>query len=181
MIILATPPSSQDHDNLLNNGGAGSHADISDFMASKGENSGLASINSSGYVEQLPANFYESIHYTISGGGSAITAGLKEGAIEIPFDCTITGWSLYSCDSLTTSGSIVLDLWLDSYANYPPAVADTLIPTGTKPTISSSTKGQSSSMSGWTTSLTKGKSLRINVDSCTSIKAAVLVLLLTRV
>lgn len=101
----------------------------------------------------------------IDNGASVIPTGVS-GNIVIPFNCTIQQWTLLANES----GSVVVDIWKDTYANYPPTVADTI--TGSaKPTISSSTKGQSSTLTGWTTSFAAGDILRFNVDSVTSIKA----------
>lgn len=101
----------------------------------------------------------------IDNGASVIPTGVH-GNIVIPFNCVIQQWTLLANES----GSVVVDIWRDTYANYPPTVADT-ITASAKPTISSSTKGQSSTLTGWTTALTAGDVLRFNVDSITSIKA----------
>jgi hypothetical protein len=77
------------------------------------------------------------------------------------------------------SGSIVIDIWKDSYANYPPTVADTI--TGSaKPTITTDTKANSSTLTGWTTSVTAGDILYFNVDSVTSITNVVLTMKVTK-
>lgn len=114
------------------------------------------------------------VSFVIDGGGSAITTGIK-GDILIPFACTITQASLLA----DQSGSIVLDLWKDTYANSPPTVADT-ITASAKPTITSATKSQDSTLTGWTTSVAAGDILRINVDSVTSITRCTLALKVTR-
>lgn len=115
-----------------------------------------------------------SITFIIDGGGSAITTGVK-GDLTIPFGCTITEWTLLA----DQSGSIVVDIWVDSYANYPPTVADTI--TGSaKPTISAATKGQSSTLTGWTTTITAGQTVRFNVDSITTCQRVTLSLKVTR-
>ena len=62
------------------------------------------------------------------------------------------------------SGSIVVDVWKDTYANYPPVDADS-ITSSAVPTISSATKSQDSSLSGWTTAISAGDILGFNVDS----------------
>jgi len=106
---------------------------------------------------------YDTIQFIIDGGGSAITTGVK-GDIMIPFDCTVLGWDIVS----DTSGSIVVDVWKDTYANFPPTVADTI--TGSeKPTLSSAQKNQDISLSSWTTTLTRNDWLRYNVDSATTV------------
>lgn len=106
---------------------------------------------------------YVSVSLIIDGGGTAILTGIK-GDLTIPFACVIDQWTLLA----DQSGSIVVDIWKDSYANYPPTVADTI--TGSAlPTISSSTKGQSSTLTGWTATIAAGDILRFNVNSNTGI------------
>jgi len=108
------------------------------------------------------------LQVVIDGGGSTITTGIK-GDIEVPFACTITGWTML----LDQSGSIVVDIWKDTYANYPPVVGDS-ITASDKPTISATTKGQDLAPTGWTTAIAAGDTLRFNVDSITTATRAVL-------
>lgn len=115
-----------------------------------------------------------SITYVIDGGGVVLSTGIQ-GDLTIPFACTINEWTLLA----DVSGSMVLDIWKDTYANYPPTVADTI--TGSaKPTITTSTKGQSSTLTGWTTSIAAGDILRFNIDSVTSLSQVTLSLKVTR-
>lgn len=107
------------------------------------------------------------IGFTIDGGGATITTGAK-GSIQIPVAATITGWTILSNDDAVTSGSIVIDIWKDTFANYPPTVADT-ITAAAKPTLSSATAATSSTLTGWTTSIAAGNILRFNVDSVTTV------------
>jgi len=116
----------------------------------------------------------DTIIFVIDGGATAITTGVK-GDLAIPFSCTITEWSLLA----DQSGSIVVDIWKDTYANFPPVVGDT-ITASAKPTISASTKGQSSTLTGWTTAIGAGDILRFNVDSVTSIKRLTISLKVSR-
>lgn len=111
---------------------------------------------------------------TIDGGGSTITTG-RRGAIEIPFACTITAVRVFA----DQTGSIVLDIWKDSYANYPPTIGDS-ITASAKPTISSATKSQDTTLSGWTTTFAAGDIAVIYVDSCTSITKATISLTLAK-
>lgn|SRR3990167_7743429 len=100
--------------------------------------------------------------FIIDGGGSVITTGIK-GDLEIPFACTITAVTLLA----DVSGSIVIDIWKDVYANFPPTVADT-ITASAKPTISSATKSQDTTLTGWSVGIAQGDILRFNVDSITT-------------
>jgi hypothetical protein len=110
----------------------------------------------------------------IDGGGATITTGIK-GDIEIPIGITITQATLLA----DQSGSIVIDIWKDSYANYPPTDADS-ITAAAPPTISTATKSQDSTLTGWTTSVTAGDTLRFNVDSVTTIQRVTLSLKYTK-
>lgn len=106
----------------------------------------------------------DSIQFVIDGGGSAITAGVK-GDLEIPSDFYITHVTMLA----DTTGSIIVDLWSDTYANYPPTVADTVCGSSF-PTISSATKSTTSTFTGWVTrTLLRGNTLRYNVNSAATI------------
>lgn len=102
------------------------------------------------------------LQFLIDGGGAAITTGIKMDLI-VPAKCTANSWTVL----LDQSGSIQFDLWKDTYANYPPTVADTI--TGTdKPLVAAATKGTSSALTGWTTAWSEGDTIRVNVDSITT-------------
>lgn len=112
--------------------------------------------------------------FVIDGGGSTITTGNKRG-IYIPFACTITGWNI----GLDQSGSIVIDIWKDTEANYPPTVADT-ITAAAKPTVTTATHAASTTLTGWTTTIGAGQWLFFNVDSVTSATWANITLTVTK-
>jgi len=114
------------------------------------------------------------IQFVIDGGGAAITTGVK-GDITIPFACTITEVTMLA----DQSGSIVVDIWKDSYANYPPTIAD-VITASAKPTISAATKSVDSTLTGWTTSISAGDTLRFNVNSASTVTRVTLALKVTR-
>jgi hypothetical protein len=105
-------------------------------------------------------------HFTSPGAN--IATGFA-GVLVVPWACTITQVTLLSADPAITSGSIVIDIWKDSYANYPPTVADT-ITASAKPTITSAIKSQDAVLTGWTTTITAGDILAFNVDSVTALK-----------
>lgn len=101
---------------------------------------------------------------TIDGGGTTIATGLVKASIVVPYACTITGWTLLA----DQTGSIVVDVWKQTYASYPPVVAQTI--TGADiPTISSSNKGQNLTLSAWTTAVSAGDTFRFNVNSVTTL------------
>lgn len=117
----------------------------------------------------------EAIEVCIDGGGSAISTGIK---VDVVAKCamTVDSWTILA----DQSGSIVVDIWSDTFANFPPTVADTI--TGAeKPTLSSATSNQDTSLasgSGW--SITKGDVLRFNVDSASTVTRVTVALTGTR-
>lgn len=113
--------------------------------------------------------------WIIDGGGSTITTGVKGDLGPIPFNCTILEATLLA----DVSGSIVVNVWKDTYANFPPTVADK-ITASAPPTISSADKSTDSTLTGWTTTIDAGDILRFNVDSVSTIGRCVLVLKVRR-
>lgn len=121
----------------------------------------------------LPTNTKRmSIAFQFGDGVNAIDSSTeREQWLELNFDCTIEGYSL-TADAV---GSIVVDLWYDTYANYPPTVADT-ITASAKPTLSSANKAQDITLTGWTTALARGGTLKAHVNSAGTVKAVTLTL-----
>jgi hypothetical protein len=107
---------------------------------------------------------YRTINFIIDGGGAVISTGEK-GHVVVDFDCQILNWTILS----DQTGSIVVDIWKDTYTNFPPTVGDTI--TGSaKPTLASAQKNQNTTLSGWTTTITAGDILAYNVDSVTTVQ-----------
>jgi hypothetical protein len=103
------------------------------------------------------------VNFIIDGGGSVITTGEK-GQVELPFAMAITGWTILA-DQV---GSIVVDVWKDTYANYPPTNADSIAGTE-KPTLSSAQNNQDLSLTTWTTDVATGDILAFEVESATTV------------
>lgn len=114
-----------------------------------------------------------SIVCVIDGAGSAITTGIKAD-VYVPYACTITAVTMLA----DQSGSIVVDIWKDTFANYPPTVADS-ITAAAKPTISAADKSQDTTLTGWTLAIAAGSTLRFNVDSAATITRLHLALTVT--
>jgi hypothetical protein len=68
----------------------------------------------------------------IGNGVATPATGALPTGLEIPWPGRIDRWTLEA----DVPGSIVIDVWKDIFANYPPTVADTIITAG-KPTLSS--------------------------------------------
>ena len=104
------------------------------------------------------------ITYVMDGGGATRTTGIK-GDIHVPCACVVGQWTLIA----DQTGSAVVDIWRDSFTNAPPVVGDS-ITASAKPTISSAVKAQSSTLTGWTTSIPADSVLRFNLDSVTAVQ-----------
>jgi hypothetical protein len=110
--------------------------------------------------------------FIIDGGGSAIATGVK-GDLYVPDAFTLQGWAL----AADQSGSIVVDVWNDTRANFPPTVADSLnAGGGTKPTLSSAQVNRDTTLTSYDTSIPADSFLRFNVDSATTVTRVVLAL-----
>lgn len=120
-------------------------------------------------ISFLPASILTAaVPFIADGGGAALTTGMK-GYIEVPFNCTIEEATLLA----DTSGSIVVDIFKCTYAQFDAGVTHPVsadkITASSPPTISSGTKYQDSTLSGWTRTITAGDILGININSVTSI------------
>ena len=116
------------------------------------------------------------INYVIDGGGAAIGTGIK-GDLEVPFTCHVDRWTLLA----DQHGSIVVDVWRDAYASFPPTDADSMPGTTNMPAISGTVAAQGTDLSGWgTQGIGAGDILRYNIDSCTSIERCTLALKVTK-
>ncbi len=108
--------------------------------------------------------------FQVGNGLAVVTTGI---AARMYFPCgvTIYQWTILA----DASGSIQFDLWVDSHANAPPTVADT-ITASAKPLLSSAQSGQSNALTGWTTLIKAGSWMIVYVDSVATIKQATLCL-----
>ncbi len=132
-------------------------------------------LTGSATLAQLPSALpIGAVGITIDGGGSALTTGLK-GFITVPYACTIQSATLLA----DQSGSVVVNVYKKAYASFPPAVGDK-ITASAPPTITTAQKAQDTTLTGWTTAIVAGDVLAFNVDSCTTITRATLILKVTK-
>ena len=115
-----------------------------------------------------------SIGCVFDGGGSAIAVDSYVD-VSIPYACTINS-NVMLADQ---SGSIVIDVRKDTYTNFPPAGADSICASA-KPTISGAAKSTDTTLTGWSTTITAGDTIRFYVESCTTITKCTLVLKVTK-
>lgn len=125
-------------------------------------------------IQATAAARTSALYWIIDGGGSTITTGTK-GSIVIPFACTITQMTALA----DQTGSIVVDIWRDTFANAPPTDADSI--TASAPiTLSGATKAQDGALTGWATAIAAGDVLAFNVDSVATIQRLTIALTVTR-
>lgn len=127
-----------------------------------------------GQFTTVPGTGRRQVTLIIDGAGSAISTGVK-GYLSLPLAGTWKKWRVLSIDAAATAGSIVIDVWKDTYANYPPTVADT-ITAAAKPTLSAANKNEDTTLTGWTTAFSAGDILGFNVDSAATVTKVALVL-----
>ncbi len=106
----------------------------------------------------------------LNGNGVVITPGVKS-YLTVPYSGIITGWELLS----TATGSIVIDVWKDTYANYPPTLSDSICGID-KPTLSSQIKNNNNNLTAWSTTITEGDIIAFNVDSASTVTQVTLTL-----
>lgn len=84
---------------------------------------------------------------------------------RVPFSGIITGWSIVA----DRVGSIVVDVWKDSWDNFPPTVADSI--TGSeKPTLTAQQKNEDQDLTTWTTDIAAGDVVGIYVESASTVR-----------
>lgn len=113
----------------------------------------------------------------IDGQGGVIATG-GYGPVISHKAGTITGWTILEISDTPNSGSIVVDVWKDTYANFPPTVADTIAGTE-KPTLSTQTKNQDLTLTTWTTSVAAGDMFKFKVESATGVYKILIIIHIT--
>lgn len=120
----------------------------------------------------LPPNVtYRTIGVTIDGNGTTPGTGVK-GYFRVPFSGTITGYALTS----DVSGSAVIDIW--KVNNAIPTIVDT-IDASALPTLSSQQYVNSTTLTGWTTSVSAGDVFGYNLNSASTVTRLTLELYVT--
>ena len=113
------------------------------------------------------------LNVILGDGVNAITTGVK-GYFQIPFACAITKVQLVG-DNV---GTISVDIWKDTFANFPPTIADTIVASA-KPNLASAQKYEDTALTGWNKTVNAGDWLAFYVDGTPStVKQVTLVLTL---
>ena len=113
-----------------------------------------------------------SIAIAYDGGGSALAAGTTHFGY-VPYDATITGWSLLA----DTTGSMVISVKKCAGFNCNPT---TEISGTEKPTLSAAWANQDNTLSSWTTAVSADDKFAFVLDSASTIKRALLVIRVTK-
>ena len=115
-----------------------------------------------------PASLNSSLAITVDNGTSAVTTGNKT-FITIPYNCTITGWSLLS----DTSGNLSITISTSTVGTFPTL---TTISGVTPPELSNSQVASNYSLTDWSTALTAGEILVATVTGTPTVNLATLTL-----
>jgi hypothetical protein len=111
----------------------------------------------------------ESIGFAVDGAGEVVTTGTIRLRRVMPFTLILTRNTLIANES----GSIVVDVKKSTYTNFPTTAS---ITASAKPTLSNVQKSQDSTLTGWTTTLSKGDVIEAVIDSVTSVTGFTLTL-----
>jgi len=111
-----------------------------------------SSISSNYITDFLPVTF--------DGQGAVININTN-GTIYIPYNCTITGWTLLESSNTPIASTVTLDAWKNIYSSYPPTASNTIF--GTKPTLTSAKQNQATGLS---IAATAGDLMIVTVVSC---------------
>jgi hypothetical protein len=129
------------------------------------------------YKLKWVAEFF-TLPINLGNGVDVIGTGIQA-VVPVDFAGVVVGWTVLAPKE---SGAIVIDIWKDTYANFPPTNADAMPGAGHEPKITATgNKGQDLDASDWaTTAIAVGDVLLFNVDSCTTIKLCTVALKIQR-
>ena len=134
----------------------------------------LKTLGAGANPEWSTLNFKGQLGITIDGAGTPISSGLK-GYLRVPYSCTINSAQIVA----TAPGDISIDIWKDSFVNFPPAVTDSI--TASAPvSLSSAQASNDSTLTGWTTSIQEGDYLAFYVNAPATVSKITLSLEVTR-
>jgi hypothetical protein len=108
--------------------------------------------------------------FAFGGVGEALEAGDSIYAqIDYPFE--IIGWTILAAPS----GSVAFRVRAGTYADWPLDSGDNIVASA-PPSITTATKGTSTTLTGWTTAFPAGTTIEVAIDSATTVTAASLML-----
>jgi len=104
--------------------------------------------------------------------GGFLATGTQTAYARVPYNMTLNSW-VATADA---SGSVKLDVYKDTTANFPPTNADTIV-SASSPTITSAQFATGSTAAWGTTALNQGDYIAVSVVSITGIKRLFLTLI----
>jgi hypothetical protein len=104
------------------------------------------------------------IPFIIDGAGAVITTGSK-GYILVPFNCTITGWTILA----DQSGSIVIEVGSGLYSNFPTANSIDTNGGTDRPTLVTQQNNQNLTLTKWFTAILANSFIQFTVNSATTV------------
>jgi hypothetical protein len=106
---------------------------------------------------------------TFDGAGSALTTGTKS-YVTAPYACTVSAWNM-----TVDTGTATIDVWKIATGTAVPTVSNT-ITASALPAIASGTALHSTTLTGWTTSVSANDIFAFNVNAVASATRASVVL-----
>lgn len=130
---------------------------------------GVATVTASGVPSAN--SLIRSIGAGFDGGGSPLTSGTTSTTyFTVPFACTISAWN-----ATVDTGTITLDVWKIATGTAIPTIANT-ITASALPAISSGTAIHSTTLTGWTKSVSANDIFGVEINAVSSATKASLVL-----
>lgn len=143
--------------------------DNTTLTASFTDNAGSGSSDTgylTGYVSKTETGNIAvgTIGLVLDGGGSTITTGYKS-FTTAAFSGEILSYTVLA----DRTGSIVIDVWKDTYANYPLTSGDSICATN-KVTLATGIKNTDSTLTSWIKTFSVGDNFGFNVDSVSGVQ-----------
>jgi len=120
------------------------------------------------HVLKRDPNAYIDLVFSLDGAGAEIADAKKAYA-----RCNVSGRIIKATVLADQSGSIAIDVWKKT--TYPPADGESITASAV-PTITTNVSSEDATLTGWNVMVTAGDYFIANVDSCTTITHAELIL-----
>ncbi|HEY9464659.1 MAG TPA: hypothetical protein VIR54_16310 [Vicinamibacterales bacterium] len=110
--------------------------------------------------------------FTTGDSATALTTPVNDVMVRIPFACTIRKVTVLTGGG---PGDCELDIWSDTYGNFPPTVVDSIV-AAAPPVITADIKYEDSTLTGWDTAVAAGDVLVFHLDSTTTFHTIFIIL-----
>ncbi len=149
--------------------------DLSDVVITAPASGDELTFNGTEWVNTAPAAAVtrrRSLGAVWGSSSALVAADCADVFVHVPEDGTIVSAKVYTQGG---NGSCVVDVWKDTYANFPPTNADS-ITAAAPPTVTAAAKSSDTTLTGWTTAVSRGDVLVFHVDSTSTFTNIVVVL-----